>query len=66
MQDYCAKNIITDAVIIMDEMSDHGIEPTEITYSVIIDTLCKSGKPAEAVSLLHEMLGNTIRRFAEI
>ncbi|XP_020963607.1 pentatricopeptide repeat-containing protein At5g16420, mitochondrial-like [Arachis ipaensis] len=41
----------------MDEMEENGLEPNEVTYSVMIEAYCKGKKSGEAHNVLDDMLG---------
>ena len=53
---YCMRRKLQDAARFMDEMEAAGVQPNEVTYSVVVWACCKEGKSVEARDLMREML----------
>ncbi|KAK9110093.1 hypothetical protein Sjap_018153 [Stephania japonica] len=40
---------------LLDEMGGHRISPSVVTFTILVDALCKDGKIKEAAQLFEEM-----------
>ena len=47
---------LKEAIKLFQQMNDSCHVPNSITYTTLMDGLCKEGVPEEATKLLHEIL----------
>ncbi|KAK2988943.1 hypothetical protein RJ640_026211 [Escallonia rubra] len=54
---YCAKQCITEALEVFEEMVGQGLKPNSITYNTIIHGLCEARKLDKVKEILEGMVG---------
>jgi pentatricopeptide repeat protein len=56
MAGLCHVGKLKEAIKLFQQMNDSCHVPNSITYTTLMDGLCKEGVPEEAKKLLHEIL----------
>ena len=52
---YCLENKFSDALGLVNKMSEFGCLPDNVSYNTILDVFCKKGRSNEARDLLLDM-----------